>query len=84
MKARNRNVALVVKPDDHSVALGVDAGMIGAGDSVSLSAAGYNGEWFKRASLQKLTNISNHLSPAVETKLGLIDAAVNTAEISLD
>jgi hypothetical protein len=58
--------ALVAEPHHHPTALGIDRGMVGAGDAVTTPAARNNGERLERPSLQKMSNTSDHEKRVLE------------------
>jgi hypothetical protein len=60
MQAGNRHAAIVVKPNDHPTAMGMNVGVVRAGDVVTMAAAGDNGERLERACLQIGPQIRNH------------------------
>ena len=78
MKTGKSYATVILKPHKHTAPLGVDVGMVWAGDAVAIPAAGDNEKGFERPSLQKLTNICDHfrfsvIQPARLRKLGKPD-----------
>jgi len=55
------HAALVVEPHHDPAALGIDGGVVGAGDPIPIPAACDDDKRLKGPRLQKLTNISDHL-----------------------
>ena len=60
MQTGNRNAAVVIEPNDDSAAARVETSMIGAGDTISITAARNDGERLERSSLQMVANVSDH------------------------
>lgn len=60
MKPRNRDAAVVIKPNDHPTTLRVRPTMICCRDWVTATTGGDNCEWLKWDRFQVLANISNH------------------------
>src|SRR5258706_11388574 len=55
------HAAAIFKPNDNTVSLGIDIGVVGSGDAVAVPAAGHNEKRFERSCIQMLTYVSDHL-----------------------
>ena len=62
MQLGDNHAALVIEPYNNPASLRVDGGVISTGNAIPITTAGDDHKWLKRASMQKLTDVTYHAS----------------------
>src|SRR2546428_5903274 len=57
----------VIEPYNNPASLRVDGGVVSTGNAVPITTAGDDHKWLKRASMQKLTDVTYHASQPSRT-----------------
>ena len=63
----DNHAALVIEPYNNPASLRVDGGVVSTGNAVPITTAGDDHKWLKRASMQKLTDVTYHASQPSRT-----------------
>src|SRR5439155_21743415 len=58
----DNHAALVIEPYNNPASLRVNGGVISNGNAIPITTAGDDHKWLKRASMQKLTDVTYHAS----------------------
>ena len=60
MQSSYRHAASVIKPNNYSISLGIDAGMVSRGNGITITTSRNNDEWLECFGLQEMSNVGNH------------------------